>query len=559
MIMSELLCLGIFIEIVVVLQILSARAEPQREGTMPHCARCDYNLTGLASNRCPECGAEINEGSIAYGERIRPPWVKWSIGVGVVLPLVMAGGWAWRYDWHRVFPMTWLLRDCQSSDTATKDRALWELRRRWENKSLSQDDYRQWIDVGLAEYAQNRTPFPLVHALPHFLAEGRMSESQKTTFGKLVGQQSCELEMQVRPKVLAGGSIPVRIQETWLGGGSHLASVEVDYAHTIQLDGINGRELVMPRDLESEREDYSRWTTWKTSVIPFSRWSEGVPLGEHRLSTIATIRVRAGEKPALIYEGRIPLHADFQVLAPGSPDAVRLIGNPSLKPSILKAIQPGRPVPDQHLPYVRIPLQVTDLPVNVAFEVFARVGDDEYPFGKCQSLAKRETLSSYWGLTGRLPDQTRSFDLVFRASPKVALETVDILEIWQGELVYLNMQIDKEFEYPSERPVPQQTVSPPRPRIDLTWSLMTAPYMPLPLLPSTDGPPYAAARPYRPGAPPRVVPPERQPQRSASPARPVATRPAFIPLKTISLDPSWIAQHPAEQTTQTQPESGRSR
>ena len=44
----------------------------------PHCDRCDYDLTGLTSDRCPECGKLIAFGWAIGGqsmtERRATPW-----------------------------------------------------------------------------------------------------------------------------------------------------------------------------------------------------------------------------------------------------------------------------------------------------------------------------------------------------------------------------------------------------------------------------------------------------------------------------------------------------
>ena len=33
--------------------------EGKVEGDAPYCVGCSYNLTGLTSNRCPECSTEV--------------------------------------------------------------------------------------------------------------------------------------------------------------------------------------------------------------------------------------------------------------------------------------------------------------------------------------------------------------------------------------------------------------------------------------------------------------------------------------------------------------------
>ena len=41
-----------------------------RSDGMPHCAKCDYNLTGNISGICPECGTPVPGGAVAGSDRV---------------------------------------------------------------------------------------------------------------------------------------------------------------------------------------------------------------------------------------------------------------------------------------------------------------------------------------------------------------------------------------------------------------------------------------------------------------------------------------------------------
>ncbi len=88
----------LLIELVALLAVgillLRMLSRPRRRGTTPHCARCEYNLTGLTSDRCPECGTEMIPANIVYGEKIRRPWLAvTAVGVAVIV-MVPIGRWA---------------------------------------------------------------------------------------------------------------------------------------------------------------------------------------------------------------------------------------------------------------------------------------------------------------------------------------------------------------------------------------------------------------------------------------------------------------------------------
>ena len=54
----------------------------------PHCRKCRYALTALASDQCPECGATVD---IESGLNItfRPGWIRWKVPCVVSILLVL--------------------------------------------------------------------------------------------------------------------------------------------------------------------------------------------------------------------------------------------------------------------------------------------------------------------------------------------------------------------------------------------------------------------------------------------------------------------------------------
>lgn len=53
-------------------------------GDEPHCANCSYNLTGVASEVCPECGMPETANAVVYGERYRRWWLV-LLGIEIAL------------------------------------------------------------------------------------------------------------------------------------------------------------------------------------------------------------------------------------------------------------------------------------------------------------------------------------------------------------------------------------------------------------------------------------------------------------------------------------------
>src|SRR2546422_2655813 len=82
-----------------------------RRGKTPRCRKCDYALVGLASERCPECGATLDLNNIVYGERVRHPWVAAvgaALGVTGVFFVVSPTTFVFpHFDWYPPTPTGW--------------------------------------------------------------------------------------------------------------------------------------------------------------------------------------------------------------------------------------------------------------------------------------------------------------------------------------------------------------------------------------------------------------------------------------------------------------------
>jgi hypothetical protein len=85
-----------------------------------------------------------------------------------------------------------------------------------------------------------------------------------------------------------------------------------------------------------------------------------------------------------------------------------------------------------------------NLPTDIAFDVYARYDGAEHLIGSINATAGtgQTAVSEYMvgGATTR-PAPPAPVEIVFRSSSKVARNTVDLSEIWQGEFVYPNVPV----------------------------------------------------------------------------------------------------------------------
>jgi hypothetical protein len=94
-----------------------------RDGRDPHCIRCEYNLRGVMSWHCPECGGRLNPHTVAIGRgRRRPGWAI--AGALVILIGVSMIVWSARFqvrwfNWNSLKPVDLLLQETLSGSAGS--------------------------------------------------------------------------------------------------------------------------------------------------------------------------------------------------------------------------------------------------------------------------------------------------------------------------------------------------------------------------------------------------------------------------------------------------------
>jgi hypothetical protein len=129
----------------------------------PYCRRCRYNLTGLTSERCPECGGLVAEVGTIIGKRRRRPRL---ILAGLVLSLPSAAAligaqtrWARSIEWYQKLPTWWVIREARSTSESRALRACEELVRRDRLGLLAPADQQARTDAMLVQFERRTSPF----------------------------------------------------------------------------------------------------------------------------------------------------------------------------------------------------------------------------------------------------------------------------------------------------------------------------------------------------------------------------------------------------------------
>lgn len=467
---------------------------PRRKGHQPHCAGCDYLLLGNRSGRCPECGRELTERSIVVGTRTRRKGVA---AVGLMLLLLAAlffGGAGNKrireIDWYRYRPAAWVvgdagsdhpalaarawqelarrrsegtlpasadagllevaMRDVGSADRVRAERAWAELMRRKNAGGLPAVPEKRLIEIALTEQGKPReTGAPLHQQLIEDLAErylaGRLTAAQQGQFFS----QAVSLDMKVRPIVVRGDPVPYSIESKGEYPMSDSATAPTWWYATQDI-GVwcDGKQV---RQSSSSGSGTGFPSGSSRSQVQFDE------PGKHVLEVRQRVEIYYGKygdtdptQSRLCSARDLSVKGPFELLAVAPPDYIKRLDRPDLLPTLRSRIKvqefgfPSRQSGFQSQFFVDAP------PVNLAFEVFARTGGKEYAIGTLDVVKGK--VSGYGQGSGPEGDKLKELpagrvvDVVLRSSETVARGTVDLFEIWQGEIVIPDVQV--------QRPVP---------------------------------------------------------------------------------------------------------
>lgn len=411
-----------------------------RTGTTPRCAKCSYNLTGLSSQRCPECGTELTAGTIVYGD-FRRSWSRMILGC-VCLAIAAIGylGAIRSVDWYQLRPTTWLISDLSSSNAGTGLRAWTELMRRDQSGSLSADRQNQLVERCLKEQAGTRTG-PLITDMMSFLGRRLMANQLSAEHKELFFGQAVQLSLTVRPQVAVGDFTPYRIAHAGRGPSEDFW---VRMTHP--------RVLVDGKVVQEGSSGSSGWSGIGAGGS-FSSSIKVVEPGRHTLTIenyITCHKTPFDEnrmQATLLHEKTVPLSAEFEVV-PSLSNRIQKITDPAQRQPVENCMVPAdfRFRRDKQGTDLSGSLKVTSPPVSLAFQVAFRINGKEYP---ASSISVPRGSSTSWSVgkwwhekeMADAPDSVSTVDIILRGSEEVARNTVELSEFWGGEIVYKDVPV----------------------------------------------------------------------------------------------------------------------
>ena len=436
----------------------------RRVGDHPICRRCGFDLFGLPQGvtNCSECGADLSAPSaVRVGHRRKRGRV---LAAGVLLVLLagsltaLLGIARWGDVEINAYKPVWLLaREAGSDDATLRDAAMTELSTRMRSGKLNAQNVTLLLDNVLAWQADAKRTW--VPAWGNFFQSARGAGLVSDEKWQQYAMNSTQPTIDIRPVLRRGELLPywlgrtpgrvgqggrnelrgqLSIKRVTVGGkdiprgqmggsgfgidvwGGRTSGSQIDMKAKDIADVPDGQTTVV---IDLEQEFYQSAAEWP-----------GTPLGK-RMARIT-----------------VPLE-----IVPADAETVKVVKDAALRESVEKALKidtyrfpasgPTSTVLVEDDERVSVSIQATNPPVSLAYDVFVKaagrewkIGTASFPRGKTGGWGMDEDAKDMPGFARASPT---AVDLILRPSMKVALNTIDILEMWDGEVTFRDVPVQR--------------------------------------------------------------------------------------------------------------------
>jgi hypothetical protein len=419
---------------------------PRRVGDTPHCRKCDYILSGDQA-RCPECGTVVQPSTIVRGERNRRTGLTLLGGglafFGLAIFVFFAIGVASSMPWLRLEPLGWLLSDL-GGNSSRSSTAWREIQRRIDGNLLSEDQQNAVVERGLKLQAAGTAPSGGMTNILDFVARRYLDHKLSSEQADRFFANALKVKLTARPVI--GTQSMVSYSLGWSGGQGP------------------GAWTMRMRMLHAQVDDGPLQPLGATIGTGFSgAWSGGGALppvptpGKHRLHVKVELSVDVANAsfnsnvPA-IQRSTQDLVADFQVISGPTQITTTTVPDASvLRPLFTPKVTRSSVNPH----WLDIDIRAAAPPVDVAFDVFIRCDGKEYPAG---AINFHKGGEGNFGITATDFPTTAppSVDVILRTDEAVAASTLDMTQIWKGEIVLQNVPLRRTPAMP-HAPAPAGT------------------------------------------------------------------------------------------------------
>ena len=427
--------------------------------TAPKCAKCGYDLRGVAGGPpavCSECGADLTKpGGVRWGDYRRRPGMMWAGAAVLVVPL---GVWA-----AMAFSATTGTRPGRPASNAALIANLprtwdqpwdWqELERRYNSGSLTNAEASKAVDQLIAALnargGSGAAQGPLAWAqrfVEKALSSGAVSSEQHLRLAQAYYGATPVVEHSTR--VAAGETLAFRVK---YGGPWNLPGAEfVKALRTVKLP--DGREAAVV----SERERHARTNqppnpdllsatgVWDVE----GRVKVDLPPGEHTLTfSVDAATLPQGSMPRVVEDKpgqvrhwpsgparwAVDVPVKVTVVQKGGAVVERVTDAP-LDPRAGIKVKSARVVRQGAGQRLVVELDVGRPKTPLSFDVVLRVAGKEHPAGMHVVSGTRTTYAEHAVDFPALPAEVTAVDVVLRPNAAHAQALAGIDRIWGGEI-----------------------------------------------------------------------------------------------------------------------------
>jgi hypothetical protein len=305
-------------------------------GDAPHCRHCKYNLTGLTSNNCPECGFAITVAGVISGYRQRRTAL---LAIGAALAFVSASGLGLitygrvtRVVWYTYSPVSLLLRMAREND----GRAFAELHRRTWSDTLPHTKMPEVVSTALAEHGTETSASSAAgwaNILTMLRDRGCLTSDQ---VAKFYGQLA-RVTLRVRRTIRQGDPIPYSVLLDDRSGSALQGRLKLAIRTSAwRRDGepYDGPTAFRDRDWACLQTMGTFEAREVCSTIEGGSRSVLMQPGTHKLEctlTQAVTDVSGGcTADDALWSGNVLLDGTFDIVPESAPDPIRLIDQAAL-------------------------------------------------------------------------------------------------------------------------------------------------------------------------------------------------------------------------------------
>lgn len=405
----------------------------RRVGDEPRCRKCSYDLTGLDSNRCPECGTTITLRTTVRGMRHRR---KPALIIGLMLTTVTTSIGGFRtYTWfsnltygdYPVVALKWLVRRGDG-------RARLEIRMRALQNQLAPQDLHSLFPFALSNFtsaADYQSRWAWYELLDIIHAPGVLTDAECRRLYDVCAQ----LPFRHRPRIRQGEMLIVRIDR-------HIWTFNYPAFDAL----ITECEMTLgdSEPIAFETREWPLGRRGSYGIGDMKHVEIKLPPGTYPVVFRATKTFYKGEGAdrAAAFETEERTESTIELLPAAAPDTLQLVDDPSLAQAFRNALNVRVTLKDrdgrlqQGVFHIDVNV-VTRVPMDSVFIVALVGGEKDLLVGLEEIRASGAPPQG--GLAHCTFDRLQpgvEYTPVLRPSAKYARLTTDIFRIWNGELRY---------------------------------------------------------------------------------------------------------------------------